>query len=911
MKSVRESLGNMSDTELTDEDRSQLREIDKLQSTLDALLDSSRPPTPETRVLRQLYFPSIFSREDSVPGPSDGTFEWILRGDQEPDDDDRLLHERLEDDSQWKGPKYDETWFAKQIQQSRCNQLHARSTLLDWLSTGNGIFHISGKAGSGKSTIMKLVAGHAKTQEELKRWAGQNTLIFASFFAWRSNRDAKQKSLHGLYQSILFSTLIRCTNLISLVFPDATKAFSTTRYEPFIDEPYFRLPELHKGLQKLIAGSATNRVCLCFLIDGLDEFENDVAGRHSYADLAEELALWAQHDNVKLLVSSRPEPEFASIVPERLQIHLHDLTKPDIMKAGRILFEKHQAFEQMRSYYLGLVDKIVVESRGVFLWAFFMIVELRNLAADGEDAQSLRKRLDESPSLDRLYHQLLASINPVHRDMVYKMLFLVMRLDGDCSNFVMTWVEQLFEPEFPTTSTIKTYTEAECDKRRQLAKRRVARTKGLLEITDLPDSPRRHSPSSTITRVNFFHRTAYEFFEESQQMRDLSTRFPDMRSVSLKVKVHLAQLWFLDKSKYLPTEDSPMILGNILNSSKEWKDFTEERHRWLDGLRKVARYHNTKGPPIFCGWSIRPSLFRSGQLQKIGYSHLHYVISWIGDLEYVRRELDDMPGTMHADGELSLLLSASTAWYATPLVEYLLERGVSPNEQVEFHGTNHTASVWFIFCTLFASLTVPRLGGWAEETDRLESYCLVMERFLETGAVDLNVLVILGERGLQDNFSESDGTHAISLKDLLQQFDPDKHETWAELIGECEKRRDSSEGRVWSFAAAGAMIGRLGQTISYLLTERIWGSMWDGIASLLTRGLWTSVHDAWICSTIWKSEPVKSSHSEAYIPFRIGMKPSSSPRPTDSAPEDYGFYVHSVVLGELRILASDICVRIY
>ncbi|KAK1765996.1 hypothetical protein QBC33DRAFT_620898 [Phialemonium atrogriseum] len=579
---------------------------------------------------------------------------------------------------------------------------------------------------------------------------------------FRSNRDAKKQSLHGLYQSILFSTFICCTNLIPLVFPDATKTFSTTPYEPFIDEPYFWLPELHKDLQKLIVGSATNRVCLCFLIDGLDEFENDVAGRHSYADLAEELTLWAQNDNVKLLVSSRPEPEFASIVPERLRIHLHDLTKPDIMKAGRSLFEKHQDFEQMRSYYLRLVDQIVVESRG-----------LCNLAADGEDAQSFRKRLVESPSLDRLYHELLASISPVHRDMVYKMLFLVMRLDWSCSDFVTTWV--------PTTSTIKTYTEAECDKRRELAKSRVARTKGLLEITDLS-----YHGWTNITRVNLFHRTAYEFFQDSQQMRDLSARFPDMRRASLEVKVYLAQLWVLDNSKYPPTQASPKILGKILSSSKEWKYFTEERHRWLDCLRKVALYHNTKGPPIFCGVLLTSFLLGEMGLSEIGYSHLHYIVNLIGDLEYVRRELDGMPGTMHANGELSLLLSASTGWYATPLVEYLLERGVSPNEQVKFHDTNHTASVWLIFCTLFAILTVPILGGRGLQTDLLGSYCLVMEKFLATHAVDLNVLVILGERGLYDDFSESDGTHAISLKDLLQQVDPDEHETWAKLIGECK-----------------------------------------------------------------------------------------------------------------------------
>jgi hypothetical protein len=49
----------------------------------------------------------------------------------------------------------------------------ARKILLDWLSFGNGIFHISGKLGSGKSTLMKYLCEHKSTRVMLKRWAGK------------------------------------------------------------------------------------------------------------------------------------------------------------------------------------------------------------------------------------------------------------------------------------------------------------------------------------------------------------------------------------------------------------------------------------------------------------------------------------------------------------------------------------------------------------------------------------------------------------------------------------------------------------------------------------------------------------------------------------------------------------------
>jgi hypothetical protein len=41
-----------------------------------------------------------------------------------------------------------------------------------WLSSGKGIFHISGKMGSGKSTLVKFLYRHKRVKAELRKWAG-------------------------------------------------------------------------------------------------------------------------------------------------------------------------------------------------------------------------------------------------------------------------------------------------------------------------------------------------------------------------------------------------------------------------------------------------------------------------------------------------------------------------------------------------------------------------------------------------------------------------------------------------------------------------------------------------------------------------------------------------------------------
>lgn len=47
-----------------------------------------------------------------------------------------------------------------------------RELFAAWLRDGDGIFYISGKLGSGKSTLMKYLSDHTRTKEHLREWAG-------------------------------------------------------------------------------------------------------------------------------------------------------------------------------------------------------------------------------------------------------------------------------------------------------------------------------------------------------------------------------------------------------------------------------------------------------------------------------------------------------------------------------------------------------------------------------------------------------------------------------------------------------------------------------------------------------------------------------------------------------------------
>ncbi|OTB04700.1 hypothetical protein M426DRAFT_42847, partial [Hypoxylon sp. CI-4A] len=304
----------------------------------------------------------MYNRGDSVRDAEFGTFEWILGEDYESQVDEELTYEMKQ-----KRRRVNLQCTKEEIQHTRQLRLQTRSTFLEWLSTGNQIFHISGQAGSGKSTLMKLLGSHSRARKELDKWSGNKKLVFAQFFAWTAGSDSMQYSLHGLCRSILFTVLKQCPELIPEVFPDAYCTILDNKYERHIDEPLFRLPVLREALKKLTTISPNRKYCFCILIDGLDEFQGNSTSDIDHYDLAHILTSWAKNDNVKLLVSSRPYDAFMSTFPSESRIELHRLTTPDIMRYGRRKFEENNSFDCVKDCYIKLVDEVVENSQGVFL----------------------------------------------------------------------------------------------------------------------------------------------------------------------------------------------------------------------------------------------------------------------------------------------------------------------------------------------------------------------------------------------------------------------------------------------------------------------------------------------------------------------------------------------------------------
>ena len=142
--------------------------------------------------------------------------------------------------------------------------------LSDWLLCRSGLYWISGKAGSGKSTFMKHLYDHPETRDLLERWADGKKLFLAHFFFWHLGTP-EQKTHEGLFRGLLYRLLGPDHSLIPLLLPNMWReSFAADGVS--LDLP--STSEMAQAFSKL--RSDFTDVRFCFFIDGLDEYDGNL-----------------------------------------------------------------------------------------------------------------------------------------------------------------------------------------------------------------------------------------------------------------------------------------------------------------------------------------------------------------------------------------------------------------------------------------------------------------------------------------------------------------------------------------------------------------------------------------------------------------------------------------------------------
>ena len=134
------SLGQAKQTEqiIQHIDKNRQKQRDEVQQDKEKLL--------QKEFIDSLMFPEITTREENIKSSHEKTFQWIFgrfAADQKPWDN-----------------------------------------LVEWLETGSGTYWINGKAGSGKSTLMRFICQDVRTDEALAFWAEDRDVLRPSFYFW-------------------------------------------------------------------------------------------------------------------------------------------------------------------------------------------------------------------------------------------------------------------------------------------------------------------------------------------------------------------------------------------------------------------------------------------------------------------------------------------------------------------------------------------------------------------------------------------------------------------------------------------------------------------------------------------------------------------------------------------------------
>lgn len=128
----------------------------------------------------------------------------------------RLWFRRMEDRRESIAPNHAKTlrWALEPP-----NDIGSWDDLQAWLRSGSGIYWISGKAGSGKSTLIKYLYTHRRTSTILSEWASGGRYLLCNFFFSNLGSD-QQKTQEGLSRTLLYQILSVNRSLIQNAFPN-------------------------------------------------------------------------------------------------------------------------------------------------------------------------------------------------------------------------------------------------------------------------------------------------------------------------------------------------------------------------------------------------------------------------------------------------------------------------------------------------------------------------------------------------------------------------------------------------------------------------------------------------------------------------------------------------------------------
>lgn len=446
-------------------------------------------------ILKSLHFAQIKQRQNEIPQAHHNTFQWI----------------------------FDES---------------SSSKFTSWLChSRQGVFWVTGKPGSGKSTLMKLILSHKTTITLAEKWAGPKPLIIVSHFFW-SVGNKIQQSQEGLLRTLLFQILVQC--------PEAIPKICNERYsDPFRSFETWSIEELSQTFKRL-QRTQEFPFRILLLVDGLDEYIGEPR------ELTEFLNAIANSPDVKVCCSSRPWPEFCQAFGGSLwKLEMQNLTRNDIVRfvedhlCDDATFKTLQLVQKDES--LDLFNTICDRAEGVFFWVSLVVKSLLRGLRNDDNIGILHKRLAELPSdLEPFFQRMLDSIEAVYVDDAYLVFMTLLSAKTSLPEDLLKHLPEIRKHD-PLKAAENKFSRfqilvAESKEPKPLASGWKFESKSYMmannSMTKRPQSMRgdildkcrdliqNWRTDKFDIRIGFIHRTVFEFLMKTPSLQDFGLKIP-------------------------------------------------------------------------------------------------------------------------------------------------------------------------------------------------------------------------------------------------------------------------------------------------------------------------------------------------------------------------------------------------
>ncbi len=346
-------------------------------------------------------------------------------------------------------------WTAPAKREEEDGSAQVDGNFKSWLLSKQrgGIFWITGRPGSGKSTTMKFLLESPETVHLLTRTGDPNepVMLATGQRGWCliglfiTNRGAEQqRQWEPMLFGLLYQLLQARPALIHSVVPMAKKiqragmaasVGGDGRHDWGESPIHYRFTRSDVEQVLLHCTTQTNyTIKALVVVDGLDELETEEDARQAVSflkNLAFQPAT-SQH-TFKVCLASRSEKLFMNLLKDGKRLEMHENTQQDIRLHVWDRLRPNPRFRgqddtEVKRRLKPLVDLICKHAHGVFLWAASVASLVDESLSDGDTMRHVIKTVEELPTeMSDLYRHILGRIKPRLRQKAYFMLEIVLR----------------------------------------------------------------------------------------------------------------------------------------------------------------------------------------------------------------------------------------------------------------------------------------------------------------------------------------------------------------------------------------------------------------------------------------------------------------------------------------------------